>query len=68
MHRLPAVDANIILRFLTNDDPLKAEACAALLERIECDDVQVWLPDLVLADTIWTLEKFYGVSKARSLN
>lgn len=40
MHRLPAVDANIILRFLTNDDPLKAEACAALLERIECDEAR----------------------------
>lgn len=65
MRKTPAIDANIILRFLTNDDPSKAEACAALLEKVERNEQQVWLPDLVLADVIWTLEKFYRQSKAK---
>jgi len=64
MKRPPAaIDANIILRFLTNDDPVKAEACAGLLEKVERNECRVWLPDLVLADIIWTLEKFYRTSK-----
>lgn len=63
MRSMPAIDANIILRFLTNDDPQKAEACAVLLEKVESTDRHVWLPDLVLADVVWTLEKYYRRSK-----
>lgn len=64
----PPIDANILLRFLTNDDPVKAEACAALLEKVEQNEETVWLPDLVLADVIWTLEKFYRQSKGQIAN
>jgi predicted nucleic-acid-binding protein len=63
MKKPPAIDANIILRFLTNDDPEKADACARLLLQLEKNEVSLWLPDLVLADIIWTLEKFYRVKK-----
>jgi predicted nucleic-acid-binding protein len=63
MKKPAAIDANIILRFLTNDDPAKAEACAKLLEKVERNECRVWLPDLVLADIVWTLEKFYRTSK-----
>lgn len=62
---MPAIDANVILRFLTNDDPAKAQACARLLEKAENNQQQIWLPDLVLADVVWTLEKYYRQSKER---
>ncbi len=65
MRRIPAIDANVILRFLTSDDPQKAEACAQLLEKVERGEEHVWLPDLVLADVVWTLEKYYKVPKDR---
>jgi len=63
MRELPAIDANVILRFLTNDDPSKAQDCARLLERVERGEQRVWLPDLVLADVVWTLESYYRQSK-----
>jgi len=63
MRNMPAIDANIVLRFLTNDDPAKAQACATLLEKVERNQQHVWLPDLVLADIVWTLEKYYRQSK-----
>lgn len=63
MKKTPVIDANIILRFLTNDDPMKADACTKLLEGAERNECHVWLPDLVLADVIWTLEKFYRLDK-----
>ncbi len=63
MRNVPAIDANVILRFLTNDDPAKARSCAALLEKVESSQQHVWLPDLVLADVVWTLEKYYRQSK-----
>jgi len=59
------IDANIVLRFLLNDDPEKAERCSALLQRVESGDEKVFLPDLVIADIVWTLEKFYRQPKAR---
>ncbi|MFZ5768154.1 MAG: PIN domain-containing protein [Bacillota bacterium] len=58
------LDANILLLFLTNDLPEQAERCAQLLKRAEANREQVLLPDLVPADVVWTLEKFYR-SKAR---
>lgn len=60
---LRVIDANIILRFLVNDLPEQAERCAELLKRLETGMEQVLLPDLVLADIVWTLEKFYKLSK-----
>ena len=65
MKKLRVLDANIILRFLTNDLLEQADRCAKLLILIEAGSEEVWLPDLVLADIVWTLEKFYNQSKKR---
>ena len=65
MKKLRVLDANIVLRFLTNDLLEKADRCAKLLILIEAGSEEVWLPDLVLADIVWTLEKFYNQSKKR---
>jgi predicted nucleic acid-binding protein len=63
VRKVRALDANVILRFLTNDVPEQANRCAELLKRVEAGTEEVWLPDLVLADIIWTLEKFYKQPK-----
>jgi predicted nucleic acid-binding protein len=65
MKEIPIIDANIILRFLTNDIPRQADRCTELLQRIESGSKEVWLPDLILADIVWTLEKFYKQPKQR---
>jgi len=64
---LRVIDANILLRFLTNDIPEQANLCTQLLKRIEAGIEQVLLPDLVLADVVWTLEKFYKQPKTTIL-
>ncbi|MGB9879182.1 MAG: type II toxin-antitoxin system VapC family toxin, partial [Anaerolineae bacterium] len=64
MPGLPVLDANILLRFLTNDVPELADRCTELLRRLEAGTEQAFLPDLVLADVVWTLEKFYQQPKA----
>ena len=65
MKEIPIIDANIVLRFLTNDIPKQADRCTGLLKRIESGLEEAWLPDLVLADIVWTLEKFYKQPKQR---
>ena len=63
MKKPRVLDANVILRFLTNDVPAQADRCAELLKRVEAGTEEVWLPELVLADIVWTLEKFYRQPK-----
>lgn len=65
MKKLRALDANVILRFLTDDVPEQATRCAVLLKRVEAGTEEVWLPELVLADVVWTLEKFYHQPKSQ---
>ncbi|MDW7730373.1 MAG: PIN domain-containing protein [Bacillota bacterium] len=65
MKELKLIDANIILRFLTNDEPNQAAACAKLLKRVEQNLEEVYIADLVMADIVWTLEKYYKVEKQK---
>ena len=60
---MKAIDANIVLRFLTNDTPEQAKRCAELMEKIKAGEEKVFLPDIYIADIVWTLEKFYKMSR-----
>ena len=53
------IDANIILRHLTNDVPSQAKQAEELLKRVEEGIEEVFLPEIFLADIIWILEKYY---------
>ncbi|MBA1335952.1 MAG: hypothetical protein HPY66_1771 [Firmicutes bacterium] len=53
------IDANVILRHLTNDVPDQAKQAEELLKRVEEGKEDVFLPDIILADIIWILEGYY---------
>ena len=53
------IDANVILRYLTNDVPEQAKQVGELFNRVEVGNEGVFLPDIILADIIWILEKYY---------
>lgn len=57
------IDTNVILRYLIGDTPEKAERSALLMERFEKDEEKVEVLDVVVAEVIWTLEKFYKVPR-----
>ena len=57
------VDANVFLRLLTNDVPLQAEACDALLAGAERGEVRLITSVLVVAEVVWTLGSFYKLGK-----
>ena len=60
---IPRIDANILLRYLTDEPPEQAERVARLFGWISSGEVRVWLEDVVLAEVIWTLSSYYRVSK-----
>ncbi len=55
------VDANVFLRYLTDDDPKKAERVALLLDRASRGEIRLVTTELVLAEVVWVLESSYGL-------
>jgi len=53
------IDTNIFLRYLTNDDPAKAERIEKLFERAERENMMLITSHLVIAELVWTLESYY---------
>jgi predicted nucleic-acid-binding protein len=55
-----AIDTNVLLRYLLNDDKAQAKRASALI----LGDTPVLITDVVLVETIWTLKgKRYNLDK-----
>lgn len=63
--RPAVVDANVILRFLLDEPPDQAERCQALLARLQSGEEEVYLPEVVLSDVVWTLSSYYHWPRER---
>jgi predicted nucleic acid-binding protein len=57
------VDANVLLRFLTGDPPELAARATGLLEKAEQSGVPLRVHSVVVAETVWVLQSFYGYSR-----
>jgi predicted nucleic acid-binding protein len=60
------VDTNIFLRFLTRDDPQKAEACFRLLEKAKNSEVSLATSESVIAEIVFVLSspRVYNLERA----
>jgi len=60
------IDADVIIRLLTGDDPRKQADCQALFERIQRGDEIVELQHSVVVDTVFVLRspRLYRLPKA----
>ncbi|HOT92485.1 MAG TPA: PIN domain-containing protein [Anaerolineae bacterium] len=56
-------DTNLFLRYLTNDVPAQADAVEHLLQRAAAGDLTLVINNLVIAEIIWTLESYYGLTR-----
>ena len=56
------VDTNVFLRFLTQDDLDKAERARQLFASAVAGELVVETSLLVIAEIVWTLESFYGLT------
>ena len=56
-------DTNLFLRYLTNDVPAQADAVEQLLRRASAGEVVMTINSLVIAEIVWTLESYYGLSR-----
>ena len=58
------VDTNLFIRYLTNDDPEKADRVSQLLDEAAAGKVTLVTTEMVLAEVVWVLESSYGLGNA----
>src|SRR5690349_10300729 len=59
------IDTNIIIRFLTGDDPEKQKATAALFERVTSNELTIIAPDTLIAECVHVLSSPRLYNKSR---
>ena len=60
---MKAVDTNILMRFLVNDDPAQAQQVRQLFSAAEQQRETYSVPLLVVLESIWVLESAYQVGR-----
>ena len=60
-----AVDTNILVRFLAQDDPIQSKAATLLFQEAEARDETIRIDLLVLVETLWVLARAYGIGATR---
>lgn len=60
---MKAIDTNVLVRFLVNDDRAQAEQVRQLFAAAEQQRDVFFVPLLVLLETIWVLESAYQVQR-----
>jgi predicted nucleic-acid-binding protein len=58
-HKKVVIDTNLLVRYLTEDDPQKAKAVEVLLSRAGRGELKILIPSAVIAELVWVLESFY---------
>ena len=62
------IDTNGYLRLLLNDIPEQADQIEELLKQAKKDEIQVILPQIIIFEMLFILEKYYYLSKEDALN
>jgi predicted nucleic-acid-binding protein len=60
---LAAIDTNVLVRFLVEDDERQTKAAAALIGRAVSSGKTLFVSDVVLCETVWVLVGSYGVAR-----
>jgi predicted nucleic-acid-binding protein len=58
------LDTNILVRYLTQDDPVQSPKATELIEQRLTEHDPGFISVLALAETVWVLERAYGLANA----
>ncbi len=62
-----ALDTNVLIRYLTQDEPKQAAISVAEIEGAAAKDEKILIHPLVLCELVWVLETVYDFAKAEIL-
>ena len=57
--KVAVIDTNVLIRYLTNDEPQKAKAVESLLNKASDGELRIFIPSIVIAELVWVLESYY---------
>jgi predicted nucleic-acid-binding protein len=57
------IDANVVLRYLLQDDDALFQKASALLERVKVGEEAVVIPESVIAECVYVLLKVYKINR-----
>ena len=58
------VDTNVLVRFFTGEPPAMAERAREIIAQADSGKIQIQVPSLIVAETVYTLESFYEMPKS----
>lgn len=59
------IDTNILVRFLTVDDPAQSRTVEALMETVEAQDDRLHINSVTLCELAWVLRSRYRMSREK---
>jgi len=60
-----ALDTNVFIRYLALDDPAQSRRATAVIEETLASGEGVFIPVIVLCETVWVLRGYYKLPKQR---
>jgi len=61
------LDTNVIVRYLTQDDPIQSVIANKLISKSVDGQELLWISQMTLAETVWVLERAYKISKSEMI-
>ncbi len=58
------IDTNLLVRYLTGDDPSKANDVKRLLLKAAQGEIRLLIPSVVIAELVWVLQSFYKLERS----
>lgn len=60
-----ALDTNVLVRFLVEDDPRQSEEAAGFIERAVVSGEQIFVSDVVVCEMVWVFSIAYRIRRAQ---
>lgn len=60
---MKAIDTNVLVRFLVNDEPRQSKLARDLFHKAEVSRDRLHVSNMVLLETLWVLESAYDVDR-----
>ena len=57
------LDTNVLVRYITQDDPVQSARATAIIERRLTHDDPGFVSIVAMVETVWVLERSYGLSQ-----
>ena len=58
-----ALDTNVLVRYLVEDDPRQCALATAMIDRAIANDEALFVSDVVVCETVWVLSISYGIAR-----